>query len=254
MGNEVDVGIGELQPCNRCGYLIVCDKGVQCSECGHVYGTNDVLVAQRRRESVAGADERVKKAMVRWVLIWIVYLVGGLGAMWGIEARMPWEIGIVLVTVLSALIWGSIGLGWIVSRLAPVFQRRLLWLGWLEALPLMHMSWLSISGFTIIGSVLAMGVRLFSGSDWNDHGVVGASVVLVVYVLFAFIVWGLGSIAMLFAWPVKLSEYLSEHEVIKFQPGIGGMWLTGLLVYFMACIVGFLGGYLGASFIMSLGG
>lgn len=254
MGNEVQVDDGVLQPCNRCGYLIVCNKGVQCSECGHLYDADDEAVARRRQESLAGADVRVRKTMVRWVLIWMVYLVGGLGAMWGIESRMPWEIGIVLVTVLSALIWGSIGLGWMVSRLAPVFQRRLLWLGWLEALPLMHMSWLSIAGFTVIGSVIAAGVGLFAEPDSSGEGISGMNLVLVGYVGFAFLVWGLGSMVMLFAWPVKMSQYLAEREVVGFQPGIGGMWLAGVFVYLMACIVGFLGGYLGAGFIMSLGG
>ena len=254
MGNVADTDDGVLQPCNRCGYLIVCVDCVQCSECGYLYDASDEEVAQRRRESLAGADARVRKSMFRWVLIWLVYLAGGLGAMWGIESRMPWDIGIVLVTVLSALIWGSIGLGWMVSRLAPAFQRRLLWLGWLEALPLMHMSWLSIAGFTVIGWVIATVVGLFAEPDLSGKGISGMNLVLVGYVGFAFLVWGLGSIVMLFSWPVKMSQYLAEREVVGFQPGIGGMWLAGVFVYLMACIVGFLGGYLGAGFIMSLGG
>jgi len=190
--------------------------------------------------------------MIRWSCIWVVFLVVGLGAMWILDSQMPWDFVYFMVGTLSALIWGSIGLGWVVSRFAPEHQRRLLWLGWLEALPVVHLSWLSIAGFAGLESVLA-GVLYFLGVSVGGGKYLDiAEMVITGSVIIAFVVWTLGSLALLFAWPAKLSEYLLEHEVVKCQPGEGMMWFLGVVTYLAACAVGFMGGVLWTGFIINL--
>lgn len=254
MGNEVYSNEDALQPCYRCGYLIVCDQGVQCSECGLVFGTNDVEVARKRLVAVGEASKRVRIWMIRWLCIWIVYMSGGLGALWFVDSQMPWSFVYFMVGTLTALIWGSIGLGWAVSRFAPEHQKQLIWLGWLETLPIVHLSWLSIAGFTTLGTVVSGVLYLLGVREADDLFFNLPGAVIFGYVLIALAVWAIGSFVVLFAWPAKLIEYFEEHEVVKSQPGVGLMWALGLATYLAACAVGFMGGVLGAGFIVNLVG
>jgi MFS family permease len=238
-----------LDGCFRCGYLIACRDGVVCSECGHQYVPSDVVVVRRRSDLLKDAKRRVLGSMAGWFGVWVFYVVGGLGAMWVVEPYMPWEVVFFMVGSLSALIWGSLGLGWVGSRFAPEHHRRVVWLVWLRTLPLVHLSWLSIAGFSLFGALLAVLVR-FVGT--GGHGRGGAEIVMTGYVLIAFIVWLIGSVMLIAVWGGKLSGLFREYRVERSQPGVGMVWCVALVSWILGCVMGFLGGVLGTGVISTL--
>tara|TARA_R110002072_G_scaffold42064_21_gene119112 strand:- start:434135 stop:434665 length:531 start_codon:yes stop_codon:yes gene_type:complete len=173
--------------------------------------------------------------------------------MFVVDHQMPWDVVFGMVVGLVGLVVGSIFAGWIAARFGPVHHRRVNWLLWLRVLPTIHLSWLSIGGFTILGCVLALVGRLVVvvAGVGTDGG--GLSFLLEAYVLIAFVFWVIGSLALFPVWATKLAEEIGEYGVHGVQPAVGFTWLIATVTWLAGCIVGFAGGLLGTGLIFTVG-
>jgi len=183
-------------------------------------------------------------------LIWAIYSFGGLVAIERVRYQASFSEGFYIPIVLGVLIWGGLGFGWLATRLVPEHQRRLVWIVWLRVYPIVHISWLSIGGFTVIGVVLALLGRMIAGADTG-----GLELVVSVDVLISFLAWAIGSFMLLGIWWVKLKGVVEEeYNLVGCKLGGIALWWGALLLWLFGCGVGFFGGILGTDLIRSVGG
>jgi len=248
-------GQGEdgLEACTECGYLIAYALGVRCSECGHLYGTVELEMAHRRGGLLEDSRRFVKKAMGLWIGALALYVIGGLLALFVVDPQMPWDVVFGMVVGLVGLVVGSIFAGWIAARFGPVHHRRVIWLLWLRVLPTIHLSWLSIGGFTVIGGVLALLGRLILGSAESVGNGGFFEIVLATYVLFSFLMWAIGSLAVFPIWATRLVVQNGEYGVQGVQPAVGLVGLAATLTWLVGCLFGFAGGVMGTGLIYTIG-
>ena len=249
-------GQGEdgLEACTECGYLIAYALGVRCSECGHLYGTEELEMAQRRGGLLEDSRRFVKKAMVLWLGVVVLNTVGGLGAMYIIDNQMPWDVVYAMVFGLVCMVFGSVVAGWMAACFASGHHRRVLWLIWLRALPTIHLSWLSIGGFTVLGGVLALAGRLVAGPAGVGKDLSWLDLALEIYVGFAFAVWAIVSLGAFPVWATKLSQECGAFGLRGEQPAVGFTWLLATATWLAGGLFGLVGGAMGALMIFTIGG
>jgi len=236
-----------LRECYRCGYQIPCRRGVVCSECGLKYLDHDVEMLVERDRLVEGCRSRTQIYLAGWVVIWVVYSLAGMYLHRQFSYGASFFDGIEIPITLGIVIGSSLGFGWFACRFAPEHQRRLLWICWLRVLPIVHLSWLSIAGFTGTGVAFAILGRLVGGADSG-----GLGLLLGFYIAISFAIWLIGSFVLVAIWSAKLKELLEANLVVQSQPGVGMLWMVGIVLWVVGGGVGFAGGFLGTALILEM--
>jgi|GEM_PF-4134512 len=241
----------QLSPCFRCGYQIRCIALEQCSECGYIYQNQDVITTQRRQGTIQNRKSLTRASLIGWFAIWIFYSVAGMGTVWIVHASDPLVFSLTIAAVLGGLIGGSLLSGWIASRFAPEHQRTLLWITWLKTLPIIHMPWLSIAGFTGVGTLLSVILSFLMKTPTDSYGTDMQSLFVMGFILVSFGIWTIGMVALIFLMCARIRELSNDYQLYKCQPGLGMIWALAFLTWITACLAGFLGGFLGAGVIAS---
>jgi hypothetical protein len=190
---------------------------------------------------------RDRLVMVMWGGIGVLYSLAGMYLLQQYSYGTSFFDGIEIPITLGIVIGSSLGFGWLACRFAPEHQRRLLWICWLKVLPIVHLSWLSIGGFTAVGGVLAFIGRMIGGADSG-----GLGLLLGLYIALSFAIWLIGSFALVAVWSAKLKELLEANLVVQSQPGVGMLWVVGIVLWVVGGGVGFMGGFLGTDLILEI--
>lgn len=139
----------------------------------------------------------------------------------------------------------STGVGIWICKLGPQHQFRLTASTWVRCLPWLHLPWLSIAAFTLVGSFLAIFVRLLPRDGEN---------ILFAVVLIELILWAIVCLVGLITWFIKYGECRTKLSVVN---GSTVRWLHSMfaiLIWVGSVGVGFFGGILGAFFMAEITG
>ncbi len=178
----------------------------------------------------------LKAAGVAWFITLFVYGVGAtIGAMGG--SALPFLF--VLFGIGSGVfVSNAVGVG--ICKLGPEHQFKLIASVWVKKLYWLHMPWLSIAAFTIVGTMLAIVLRIIPvhTEDW-----------LFVIVLIELSLWGLCCMFALINWFIVYSDQRKELGIKDDKP-VAPLHMIFAIIIWLGCVgVGFFGGILGALFM-----
>jgi hypothetical protein len=185
---------------------------------------------------IDGFSLTLQAATVAWFIALFIYGVGAtVGAMGGSPAPFLFVLfGIGFGVFMS----NAVGIG--ICKLGPEHQFKLIASVWVKKLYWLHMPWLSIAAFTIIGAIIAVLLRILPAGteDW-----------LFVIVMIELVAWGLVSILALIKWFIVYGEQRREFGIKDDNP-VPAFHIIFAIMIWIGCIgVGFFGGMLGALFM-----
>ncbi|MDF1809695.1 MAG: hypothetical protein P1U42_08370 [Phycisphaerales bacterium] len=240
-----------LTPCLRCGYQIKCVVSEQCSECGYIYQKRDEITSQRRCDLVKNRKSLTRTSLFGWLAVWIFYSVSGMVAVWIVDSSDALVFSLTIASVLAMLIGGSLLLGWIASRFAPEHQRTILWITWLKTLPIIHLPWLSIAGFTAAGTLISVAASILMDDPVDSYEADKQGILVMGIILVSFVVWTIGMFILCFLLGARIRELSDDYQLHRCQPGLGMTWILSYVTWIGACLIGFMGGFLGSGVIAS---
>jgi hypothetical protein len=223
-------------PCHGCGYAIPSTLGTTCPECGSIWTQK---CEHREVERVSVIDDfshTLKAACVGWFMVLFIYAVGAtVGTMVGSPAPF---IFVFFGIGFGVLISNVVGIG--ISKLGPDHQFKLISSVWVKKHYWLHVPWLSIAAFTIVGTILAIIARI---SPFNIDDV------LFTIVATELVLWGLVSILALIKWFIVYAEQREELGITDDNPVAPLHVIFAILIWLGCVCVGFFGGLLGTFFM-----
>jgi len=138
----------------------------------------------------------------------------------------------------GVVVSNGVGIG--IARIGPDHQFKLIASIWIKNLYWLHMPWLSIAAFTIVGTILAIFLRIMPS---------GAEDILFIIVLIEMVLWGLVSLLSLVKWFTNYDEQRRSLGIVNDNPVSPLHMIFALLVWLGCVMVGFFGGTLGAFFM-----
>lgn len=223
----------KLVHCHTCGYEIPPVLGERCPECGTLWD-EDSVARQSRREGCVEDFKRCTNVRCR---IWLgVLVVNAIGA--GIASEFSVQMFFYTLLGIGFGITGSIMVGYAICRFGPVYERALRMDVWMRCLGWVHGPWLMISGFTLVGVLVSLILRLFHNSIDDT--------LLMVFVLIEFGIWVILCFVVVLRWDKRYREGCADMGVVFSSTASLLHTLFALIIWLGSGLVGLMGGALGA--------
>jgi hypothetical protein len=225
-----------LVPCHGCGYSIPRTIGATCPECNAAW-TPTCDSREVHRNTISNNFTHILQAAgVAWFIGLVIYGVGASVAAVNASA-IPFLV-VFLGVGFGVVVSNAAGIG--IARMGPEHQFKLMAAIWVKNLYWLHMPWLSIAAFTIVGTMLAVLLRIFPS---------GAEDVLFFIVLVELVAWGLVSILTLIKWFIVYGEQRGSLGIKDDNPVAQLHCMLAILVWLGCVCIGFFGGLLGTLFM-----
>lgn len=228
-----------LVPCHRCGYEVPPVLESRCPECGGVWDA----FCQQRQSNLDELPAQLGPVLWGHAVVWAsLVLITALGAFVasGMSVGAMLGVGVGLGGGVAAS--GAMGL--LAARSVPGHQRRAIQHAWLACLHRLHLPWLSIAGFTTLGVVLALPVRLL-----GQHALGNLMFLVILLEFFAWLgvcLYALGS------WERRFRARLDSMTLVIPSGGYNMVRACALAVWVGSGVVGLVGGMLGAGFMLEI--
>ncbi len=223
-------------PCHGCGYAIPNTLGTTCPECGLVRSKACEQREEKRAAVIEGFAHTLKAACVGWFMVLFIY---GVGATVGVMGSSPAPfIFVLFVMGFGVFLANAIGVG--IAKLGPEHQYELISSVWVKKHYWLHVPWLSIAVFTVLGVIIAVLARIM---PVDVEGLLYATVSI------ELVLWGLASILGLIKWFIDYADERQEMG-IRSDGAVAPLHrLLAIMVWLASVGIGFVGGVIGTFFM-----